>query len=199
MRQAIPIVCAIVLGAGTASPGSRPRSRHRAWVQEARHRLIGKRAIAGAAASAVYGQARNHPREWGQGAGGFAKRFGSSFGTHGVKAGIEMGVGRWLHENLHYERSNLHGTWPRMQYAIKRTFYVPRTNDKPGRTPAVGRIAGAFGSGLISRCWQPASTAGIGAGFASGGIALGVDVGANMAREFWPQKKHGKKTEARRR
>ena len=196
MRRAIPIVCAIVLAAGSASPVT--RGAHRSRPEEIRHRFLGKRVIAGAAVSATYGEAVNRPREWGRGAAGFGKRAGSALGTHAVKAGIEMGLGKWWHENLHYQRSNLPGTWPRVKYAVKRTFIVPRSN-KPGKTFAGARIAGAFGSGLISRAWQPASTAGIGAGFASGGIALAADVGFNMAREFWPQKKHGQRVAAARR
>lgn len=56
---------------------------------------------------------------------------------------------------------------------------------------AAGRIAGNIGGGLVSRAWQPASAAGIGAGLARGGIGLGADVGFHVAREFWPRGKHG--------
>jgi hypothetical protein len=98
-------------------------------------------------------------------------------------------VGAWHHENLHYQRSNLQGTWPRLGYAVKSTFIVPRTNGRKGKTVAWGRISGNMGSGMISRVWMPASAAGVGAGLASGGIGLGVDVGVNVAREFLPQRK----------
>ncbi len=149
--------------------------------------LVGRRAVAGAAGHAVWGEARNTPHEWGRGAGGFAKRVGSGLGQHAVKYGIQTGVARVLHENLHYQRSNLQGTWPRMKYAVKSTFIVPR-NNRPGKTFAKSRIAGNLGAGMISRAWQPASTAGVGAGLASGGIGLGADVGVNVAREFWPRR-----------
>ncbi len=152
-----------------------------------RHRVLGKEAITGSAAAATFGTLRNHPHEWGKGPAGFAKRFASHMGQHAIKSGIEMGVAGIRHENLHYQRSNLHGTWPRMKYAVVHTFIVPRTN-KPGKTVAVSRISGNIGAGLISRAWQPASAAGLGAGLASGGIGIGAEVGANMAREFWPRK-----------
>jgi hypothetical protein len=153
-----------------------------------RHEVTGPRALGGAAAHAAIGQARNSPHERGQGAGGFAKRVGSSLGQHAVKGAIELGVGAWHHENLHYQRSNLHGTLPRMKYALKSTFLVPKTNRPGKKTVALGRVSGNLGAGVISRAWQPASSAGIGAGLASGGIGLGADVGVNMAREFWPHK-----------
>jgi hypothetical protein len=64
---------------------------------------------------------------------------------------------------------------------------VPRTKDRRGKTVALGRISGNMGAGMLSRAWMPAAT--VGGGVASGGIGLGADVGANVAREFWPQKK----------
>jgi hypothetical protein len=100
-----------------------------------------------------------------------------------------MGVAAAHHENLHYQRSNLQGKWPRVKYAVKSTFIVPKTNRPGKKTFALGRVSGNLGAGLISRAWQPASAAGLGAGLASGGIGLGADVGVNVAREFWPQKK----------
>jgi len=109
------------------------------------------------------------------------------------KGPFEVGAGALDHEDLRYRRSNLHGTWPRMKYAVKSTFIVPRT-DRKGKTVAAGRIAGNVGGGLVSRAWQPASAAGIGAGLASGGIGLGADVGFHVARELWPRGKRGART-----
>lgn len=157
-------------------------------AKEYRKEAFGKKAIATAGAHAALGQVRNSPHEWGQGPLGFAKRMGSAMGQHVAKETIQFGVAAAHHENLHYQRSNLQGKWPRVKYAVKSTFIVPKTN-KPGKTVALGRISGNVGAGLVSRAWQPASAAGVGAGLASGGIGLGADVGANVAREFWPQKK----------
>ena len=157
-------------------------------AQEYRRAVVSKQSLVRSAASAAYGQIRDRPKEWGQGAAGYVKRFGSSVARGAVKQGIQLGVSTWHHENLHYQRSDLQGTWPRVQYAVKSTFIVPRT-DKPGKTFAAGRVAGNVGAGVISRAWQPASTAGLGAGLASGGIGIGADVGLNVAREFWPRKK----------
>ena len=163
------------------------RPSHQA-VREYRRSLYGARAIGGSAAGAAIGQLRNSPHEWGGGASGFAKRFASRLGQHAVKETIALGVGAWHHEDPHYYRSNLHGTLPRMKYALIGTFIVRRTN-KPGKTIALGRISRQYEApAIISRVWQPASAAGLGAGLASGGIGLGADVGMNMAREFWPRK-----------
>jgi hypothetical protein len=111
-----------------------------------------------------------------------------------VKHGIQFGVAGLRHEDLHYQRSNKHGVLPRMAYAAKRTFIVPKKNRGGKKTVAASRIAGNMGAGMISRAWQPASAAGVGAGLASGGIGLGADVGVNMAREFWPRKHRQRRT-----
>jgi hypothetical protein len=149
-------------------------------------RAINRGSVTNAAAGATVNHLRNSPHEWGRGPAGFGKRFASGLGHHVVKVGIESGVGAIHHENLHYQRSNLHGTMPRLKYAVKSTFWVPRTN-RSGHTVALGRISGNMGAGMVSRAWQPASTAGVGAGLASGGIGLGADVGYHVAREFWPR------------
>jgi hypothetical protein len=106
-----------------------------------------------------------------------------------VKTTVQAGVGALHHEDLRYHPSNLHGTGPRLKYAVTSTFWVPRSNRR-GHTVALGRLSGNMGAGMVSRLWQPASTAGLGAGVASGGIGIGADVGANVAREFWPRHRH---------
>jgi hypothetical protein len=181
MRTAVKVLLLLIF---TVMPTAGVTARQ---AKDYRRRVASGRAVAGAAANAGIGQLRNRPREWGQGIGGYAKRFGSSLGSHVVKGTIEMGVAAAHHENLHYQRSNRHGFWPRTRYAVKSTFIVPRTN-RPGKTVALGRISGNVGAGVVSRAWQPASSAGLGAGVATGGIGLGAEVGANMAREFWPKK-----------
>jgi hypothetical protein len=153
-----------------------------------RRAVAGKRAVAGAGASAGFRTLRNRPHEWGRGPVGAVKRFGSSLAQNAAKQSIQFGVAGLRHENLRYQRSNKRGVLPRMGYAAKHTFIVPRTNRRGKKTVAASRIAGNMGAGMISRVWQPASAAGVGAGLASGGIGLGADVGVNMAREFWPRK-----------
>ena|SRR5579883_287603 len=185
MRTALRLALLLLLIVGAAAAITREQAK------SYRRRVLDKQVVAGAGAHAVIGTARNVPHEWGRGPVGFTERVGSSLGQHIVKGTIGMGVGAWHHENLHYERSNLHGTLPRMEYAVKSTFIVPKTNRPGHKTVALGRVSGNLGAGLISRAWQPATSAGVGAGLASGGIGLGADVGVNMAREFWPRKHKG--------
>jgi hypothetical protein len=182
-------LCALILT--TAGAEERHPADKGAPIRQYRKKIVNRDAVARSAAVAGINTARNVPHEWGGGATGFAKRAGSAFGQHVVKTTIEMGVGALHHEDLSFRRSNLQGTWPRLAYAVKSTFIVPRTNQS-GKTLAVGRIAGNVGGGLVSRAWQPASAASLGAGLASGGIGIGVDVGVHVARELWPRGKPGR-------
>lgn len=146
MRAAVTIWCLAVLIAGAAT---------RADKREYRHTVIGKSAAAKVGAGAAVAHIRNSPHQWGRGPGGLAKRAGSGFAHNAVKETIQFGVSSWRHENLHYQRSNRHGTWPRVKYAVKHTFVVPKTNRR-GKTVAMGRISGNMGAGMISQaCSRP--------------------------------------------
>jgi hypothetical protein len=56
------------------------------------------------------------------------------------------------------------------------------------RTPAVGRLAGHAAAGAFTQGVLAA-----GSGAATAGVGLGVDAGANVAREFIPPRKREKK------
>jgi hypothetical protein len=142
-----------------------------------------------AAAGAAIGQARDVPKEWGGGIGGFAKRLGSGFGTHVVNGSIHFAVASLRHEEWGYRPSGKEGFGPRLKYALLSTVITRKTTDGK-QTVAAGELSGAFGSGLISRLWQPASTGTIAKGFASGGIAMAADAGTHVVREFWPEIRH---------
>jgi hypothetical protein len=192
MTRKVLILLLIAGGIGSAALRRNPH------VREFRRKVATREPLARSAGSAAVNHLRNSPHEWGRGPLGFAKRVGSSIGQHAAKEGIQIGVGAIHHEDLRYHRSNLHGTLPRMGYAVKHTFIVPSTKRRGRHKVALGRISGNMGAGMISRVWMPASAAGIGAGVASGGIGLGADVGMNMAREFWPRKHHKRVLRARR-
>src|SRR5215831_3264931 len=105
MRSTVAILftTALLLESGAAA-------RSNGKLREYRHQMVNRGAFVGSAGHAVFGQIRNSPHEWGHGPEGFAKRFGSALGQHAVKQTIQFGVATAHHENLHYQRSNLHGT-----------------------------------------------------------------------------------------
>ena len=152
-------------------------------------RTFSASAVGKAGLGAAITQGTNTPGEWGQGASGFAKRLGSAFGKHLVQRGIQYPVAKAFHEEFGYQRSDKTGFGPRLKHALFATVITHKTTNGK-RTVAKGELAGAFGSGLVSRLWQPASTRTVGLGFVSGGITLGVDAGGNVLREFWPEIRH---------
>jgi hypothetical protein len=168
----------------TAGAGAQEHIHKREFARK----LFSKGAFIKTGISAVWSTARNSPHEWGRTIGGFGKRAASSYGQRAIMGVVEFSTAElWTHEDLRYHKSELHGTFPRLKYAVFRTFYVPRDN-RSGKTFAAGRVMGAFAAGEISRSWMPQRVATFGAGISSAGISLGIDVGFNVLREFWPRR-----------
>lgn len=188
-RWTLPAI--LLMGLGLFIPAqSAERAPHhtRSRARYYRHKTFGRGALAGAAAGAGIAHWRNSPHEWGHGFAGYGRRFGSGLAQHGVKNGIEFGVGALRHEEFGYTRSNRRGFGPRMKHVAAGTFLARRRNHRK-RSVAAGRLSGAFGSGMVSRLWQPARLRTVGAGVQSGGISLGAGFAANTAREFGPDLK----------
>jgi len=139
--------------------------------------------------SAGLDQERNYPSEWGQGWDAFGVRMASHFGQHLIREQLEAGVWAIDHEDPRHRRSGLTGVWPRARYAIVHTFVA--RNDSGGSMPAYSRFIGDYGAGFISREWYPDRFHTVGQGLEAGTISLGLDVGMNILREFWPRH-HGR-------
>lgn len=184
MRAALAITL-LVLTSGVARPEEPTEHFRDKYFKE----TFGAQAWATSAAGASIQQLRTRPEEWGGGIGAFGRRFGSSVGIHVAKNTIEFGVAGVRHEELTYHRSGKKGFGPRLKYALLSTV-VTRKTTTGARTPALGRISGAFGSGFISRSWMPSSMHTVGSGFATGGILIAVDAGMHVLREFWPEIRH---------
>jgi hypothetical protein len=183
MRNLFVAICGASLMAGSACAQDADHFR------DFRDKLIWKTPLLKTAVSALFNEAINSPTEWGRGPEGFAKRAGNSFGQRVVKASVELGVSEWTHEDLHFRRSGEGSVWTRVKHVTLGTFWVPRDNGIEHRTLAAGRITGAFAAGQASRIWMPARVANFGAGVRTSGGTLGLDVGINLVREFWPRKK----------
>src|SRR6266404_7130437 len=96
-------------------------------AQPPKREAFGKRAIIKACASASVGQIANTPHEWGRGASGFGKRFGSAMGRQAVNTFVQFGVATLRHEDLKYYRSGKQGFGPRMKYALVSTVVARKT------------------------------------------------------------------------
>ncbi len=159
----------------TQTRQSHPYRKH--W----KHATFGKEALGGVVAGAAVGQLSGHPHNYGGGAAGFGKRLGAGFVSHSVMTTVEHAVAAPLHEDLQYHRSSQRGFGRRLGHALKSTV-ITRNTRNGKRGPAVGRLSGHAAAGAVS---QAALHAGSGA--VTAGVGLGVEAGANVAREFWPR------------
>ncbi len=149
--------------------------------------LAGYQSILEAAASAGISQANHTPKEWGEGAEGYGKRFGNAYAQNAIERTLQYGISTALHEDNRYFVSGQTGFFRRTKYAIKSTFFA--RHDNGDQSFSFSRIGSAAGSAFISRAWQPRSTTNAGDGAVTFGITIGVDTGFNLLREFWPDLK----------
>lgn len=182
MRRLVVAMCGASLMTGFACAQSDDH------IRDFREKLIWKGPLIKTAVSALFNEAINTPTEWGRGMDGFAKRAGNSFGQRAVKASVELVASEWTHEDLHYRRLGVGSFWVRVKHATVGAFWV-RRDDSTRYTLAVGRITGALAAGQVSRIWMPARVANFGAGLGTSGGTLGLDMGADLVREFWPRKR----------
>ncbi|MGP8244017.1 MAG: hypothetical protein ACLQVN_05810 [Bryobacteraceae bacterium] len=176
------IGCAGIAGAQT-QPAEKPvemRPRlHRLLL-----RIMGPEPLAGEALSAGIGQSLNSPREWGQGASGYAARFGNDMGYNAVRQGMTFGLAALFHEDTRYIRSTKHGVMPRAAHAVASVF---NTRSQGGdHVFYAANFLGIVGASAISQAWAPPSwhdpaTAGRKMTF-----SLLGSMGLNLAREFLP-------------
>jgi hypothetical protein len=140
--------------------------------------------LVGSGLSAGINQWRDYPREWGQGAEGYGRRFASSLGQSAVKNSIRFVTATALHEDPRYFASDRRDFSHRVGHAIASVF-VTRT-DRGGRRFNAAGLAGTVGSEFISNQWYPRCIGTTNDALRGTAITLGLDAARNLAREFWP-------------
>jgi hypothetical protein len=182
MSRPFPV---IILLFSTSIAGRADEPTKKNYVKSA----VGKLAWIRAGIGSSINFARDVPREWGQSAAGFGKRYGSSLGQHAIKSTVQYTIAHYRHEAVGYERSTEDKFGPRLKHALLSTVITYKTTDG-GKTVASGKIAGSFAGGLISRLWHPERVQTVSSGLTSGGVVLAVEAGTNVLREFWPDIRH---------
>jgi len=160
-----------------------PLTQKERWHDYFRHMFSFESVLRSGAAAGI-NQALNTPREWGQGAAGYAGRFGSSYGGHIIRSTAMYGTSAVLHEDTRYFRSARSGLGPRLTYALASTFMA--RHDDGSRHVSFARLGSYTAGAFISRAWQPPSTNGPSHALNSIGITVGAEAGFNVAREFLP-------------
>jgi hypothetical protein len=138
------------------------------------------------AASAGLGQWKDRPKEWKEGSEAYGLRYGSSYAEHIVRETLKFGAAAAFHEDNRYYRSEEGGVGARVGHAVSSPFLA--RGDNGARRFSFSRIGAIAGAALISRLWQPHSTRSFRSAGVNFGTSLGMSVGMDFAREFWPHK-----------
>lgn len=139
--------------------------------------------IAGAAFAAGIGQAYNTPPEWGQGAEGYGKRFGSYFGIAAVTTTTRYGLAQAFKEDTLYYRCECKGVIPRFRHAVISTLTARRGEDGHRVFSFPALIAPYAGTMTAVYAWYPSRYNGKDA-FRMGNYTMLGYVGGNLALEF---------------
>jgi hypothetical protein len=139
--------------------------------------------IAGAAFAAGIGQAYNTPPEWGQGAEGYGKRFGSYFGIAAVTTTTRYGLAQAFKEDTLYYRCECKGVIPRFRHAVISTLTARRGEDGHRVFSFPALIAPYAGTMTAVYAWYPDRYNGKDA-FRMGNYTMLTYVAGNLALEF---------------
>lgn len=121
---------------------------------------------------------------WGSGTDAYGVRLASRLGRSLVYQSLAFGVRAVDHEDPRYFVSGRGGPLRRVRYAMVHTFVVH--NDNGGMMPAYSRFVATLGMPFIGQQWWAGQFRTVPEGFRQGAVGLGVGVGMNIGREFWP-------------
>jgi hypothetical protein len=99
-------------------------------------------------------QARGTPYQWGGGAAGYGRRFGSRYGQFVIASTLHTVGNAALGYESRYDLCRCSGFWPRTRHAIGRNFVTYNRTERE-RRPAVPLYVGSYGAGMISTTWLP--------------------------------------------
>jgi hypothetical protein len=130
-------------------------------------------------------QAENSYPGFGQGASGYAKRYGAAFADQ-VDGNLMSGAvfPSILRTDPRYFRLGRGRTAHRFGYAISRLLITRK--DSGGRMVNIPEFAGNATAIAISNLYYPAADRGFSSSFTSWGVQMGIDAFGNELKEFWP-------------
>jgi len=139
--------------------------------------------IVGAALTAGFDQASNAPREWGRGAEGYGKRFGSDLGIAAVGTTTRYALSEAFREDALYYRCECKGVLPRLGHAVISTLTARRGEDGHRVFSFAALVAPYAGTMTAVYGWYPRRY-GAKDALRMGNYNLLQYVGANIALEF---------------
>jgi hypothetical protein len=140
--------------------------------------------VALAALFGGYDQLTNSNRSFGQGAAGFGKYFGASYGNWMIGDYMTEGIfPTLLHQDPRYFRRSTGSGWSRLGYAMGQIFWTHR--DSGGTQFNYSEVIGNSAAVAISNAYYADNRTPANA-LSKLGMQLSVDMAANILKEFWP-------------
>ncbi len=122
---------------------------------------------------------------YGQGAQGYAKRYGAAFADGVIADYFTSGVfPTILHQDPRYFRRGTGSAWRRVGYALTRVAVTRGDNGKWQLNAS--EFAGNAVAAGIANLYYPAGSRGAGATLDKFALNVGSDAGFNVLKEFWP-------------
>jgi len=131
-------------------------------------------------------QAHGTHNGYGQGAAGYARRFGAALGD-GTSARFfsTYAFPSLLHQDPRYFRKGEGSGWSRVRYSISRGFV---TRSDSGKTePNWSNLMGKFTGAGLSNLYYPSEDRGASLTLSRVAISLSYQMLGNIAIEFWPE------------
>ena len=159
------------------------RPTERTKVKNYAFDAFGPYPFVGAGVAAGINQWNNSPPDWGQGATGFGKRFGSDFGIAAIGTSTRYGLAEAFREDTSYYRCECRGPLPRLRHAVISTF-TGRHGEDGHRVFSISALAAPYAGSMIAvHAWYP-DRYGAKDAFRMGNYTLLANLGGNIALEF---------------
>ena len=140
-------------------------------------------ALAGAFAGEA--QLNNSNKSFGQGASGFARYYGAAYADFAIGDFMTEGVfPTLLHQDPRYFRKGTGSGWSRLGYAMGQIFITH--GDSGHKQFNYSEIVGNSIAVAISTAYYKDNRT-AGDSVSALGVQLGVDMAANVLKEFWPE------------
>jgi hypothetical protein len=139
--------------------------------------------IVGAGFAAGISQVYNTPPEWGQGAQGYGKRFGSNFAIAGIATTTRYGLAEAFREDTIYYNCACKGVFQRLKHALISTLVARRGEDGHSEFSLPALVAPYAGTMTAVYSWYP-SRFDYKDGFRMGNYTLLGYAAGNIGLEF---------------
>lgn len=136
-------------------------------------------------ALAAIAQAKNDPKEWGQGWGAYGQRYGASFADNSIGTYMTVAIfPSMLHEDPRYYQLGKGSFWHRAYHGVNRLF-VTRTDSGGQRFNISESLGNAVAAGL-SNIYHVPSDRTAARNASTFGFLILYDGLSNELKEFWP-------------